>query len=961
MRKESILVLIMILLLSAPISAQMFGKNKVNYAKLNWRVYQAPHFDIYYYPEEEAFLDDMVGWSENAYHYLSTRLNYELTDRASLIFFKTHGEFEQQHVVPIFLPEGVGGFAEPMANRVVIPLDDPPEEMFKLVVHELTHIFQFDVFYQNNFMNRMRANPPLWLLEGMAEHMADNLDSMDEMIVRDLVANDLIPPFEHLSPTNPIASYIVGQLFWDFINERFGEDKVRSFVWELRRSGTGFRGIKKAVKETFNLSMDDFYTEFRRHLRKKYLPLLVNKAEPLDYGKQITDPEFKAPILSPVISPSGELAAGISYYKDDVDILLFSTQDGKLFKDITPGFSGDYEYIIAGKMTVSSVGGRDISWSADGESIAFLGRTGNTRSLFIIDVSSGKVMTKIKLPLDQALSPALSPDGTRVLLSGSKEGIRDIYLIDLATGDTRNLTNDEFFDYSPIFSPDGKRVVYLSSVNGYLKLFTFSLENPEEKKQLTYGKFDDIEPMFTRDGKRIIYISNQYRIYNIHSYELDTGRIDQYTDLFGGAFSPCPVDEAGREVIYASYFKGSYRLYRMKLAEPVRSLMAVKEKEEEKVEVETFKPPTLTFALEEEKKGKQARRSFFIDGITAAGAVATNGTVITSTQISFSDMLGENRFLFTYSTYGSFYRNVGFAYFNQAQRLNYGFSVFDYKTFFYTGMGFGEQRPEDIILQSLAIEQTGGAFYGSYPFSKFRRLEFSASLVNRVYDVPLYMLADEPEIMERFEKYYVSGKYISFGLSLVGDTTLYKFFGPLAGKRYRLEVEHAPAFSSEFIGFTNLSIDFRNYSRLSSRTLIAFRFFGGMSFGDSPQIFYFGGTNTLRGYPYLSFSGNRAFFTNLEFRFPLVDEVLFPFGFSLRGIRGCLFLDIGGAWFDDEDFKPFDFSGGLPRLEDTVGSLGLGVYFYFGPFELHWDFARRTDLRSLEPGWKTSFWIGSKF
>ena len=960
MKKVSILLTLLIIVSTGlPTLNQEFGKNKVNYAKFNWRVYQAPHFDIYYYPEEEAFLDDMVGWSENAYQYLSKKLNYELTERASLIFFKTHGEFEQQHVVPIFLPEGVGGFAEPMANRVVIPLDDPPEKMYKLVVHELTHIFQFDIFYQNNFMNRARANPPGWLLEGMAEHMANNLDSMDEMIVRDLVANDLIPPFERLSPTNPIASYIVGQLFWDFIEERFGEDGLRSFVWELRRAGTGLRGIKRAIKEAFNLSMEDFYTEFRRHLRKKYLPLLVNKAEPLDYGKRVTDPEFRAPIISPALSPTGELVAAVSFYKDDVDILLFSTKDGKVFKDLTPGFSGDYEYIIAEQMTVPSAGGRDISWSANGERIAFLGRTGNTRSLFIIDVASGKILKKMKLALDQALSPALSPDGSKVLISGSKNGIRDIYLIDLATGEMRNLTNDEFFDYSPIFSPDGKRVVYLSSVKGYLKLFTFTLDNPEEKKQLTYGKFDDIEPIFTKDGKRIIYISNQYRIYNIYTYDLATGRIDQYTDLFGGAFTPCPVDEAGNELIYASYFKGSYRLYRMRLTQPIRSFMAMKEKEEEKVEVSGFKPPTLTFTLDERKKGKQARRSFFIDGITAAGAVATNGTVITSTQISFSDILGENRFLFTYSTYGSFYRNVGFAYFNQAQRLNYGFSVFDYKTFFYTGFGFAEQRPENIILRLLAIEQIGGSIYGSYPFSKFRRVEFSANFVNRIYDIPLYLIADKPEIMAQFEKYYVSGKYLSFSLSLVGDTTLYKFFGPLAGKRYRLAVEYALPFSSQFLGFTNLTVDFRNYTRLSSRTLFAFRLFGGMSFGESPQIFYFGGTNTLRGYPYLSFSGNRAFFTNLELRFPLVDEVRFPIGFSLRGIRGCLFLDIGGAWFDNQDFKPFDFSNF--RLKDAKGSLGLGVYFYFGPFELHWDFARRTDLRSLEPGWKTSFWIGNKF
>ena len=48
-----------IALTAAPAAAQYydtFGKNKVRYAKFDWRVYHAPHFDVYYYPEEEHLL-----------------------------------------------------------------------------------------------------------------------------------------------------------------------------------------------------------------------------------------------------------------------------------------------------------------------------------------------------------------------------------------------------------------------------------------------------------------------------------------------------------------------------------------------------------------------------------------------------------------------------------------------------------------------------------------------------------------------------------------------------------------------------------------------------------------------------------------------------------------------------------------------------------------------------------------
>ena len=47
-------------LVQAPVSGQYynnFGKNKVRYAKFDWRVYHAPHFDVWYYPEEEHLLE----------------------------------------------------------------------------------------------------------------------------------------------------------------------------------------------------------------------------------------------------------------------------------------------------------------------------------------------------------------------------------------------------------------------------------------------------------------------------------------------------------------------------------------------------------------------------------------------------------------------------------------------------------------------------------------------------------------------------------------------------------------------------------------------------------------------------------------------------------------------------------------------------------------------------------------
>ena len=70
-----------------------------------------------------------------------------------LILFKTHSEFEQQNVAPGAAQEGVGAFAEPYRQRMVLPIDDPPDRLYGLIVHELTHQFEFDIIPQG-------ADPP---------------------------------------------------------------------------------------------------------------------------------------------------------------------------------------------------------------------------------------------------------------------------------------------------------------------------------------------------------------------------------------------------------------------------------------------------------------------------------------------------------------------------------------------------------------------------------------------------------------------------------------------------------------------------------------------------------------------------------------------------------------------------------------------------------------------------------
>ena len=122
---------------------------------------------------------------------------------------------------------------------------------------------------------------------------------------------------------------------------------------------------------------------------------------------------------------------------------------------------------------------------------------------------------------------------------------------------------------------------------------------------------------------------------------------------------------------------------------------------------------------------------------------------------------------------------------------------------------------------------------------------------------------------------------------------MFREYGPLAGQhgapRLRVRAELGGLLSRQTV-----DVDARYYLRLATNGVLAFRARGFKSWGEFPGYIYFGGNSELRGYEYLEFLGNKAFFANAELRFPLIEAALTPIG-VIGGLRGVAFANLGGG------------------------------------------------------------------
>ena len=184
-----------------PAQAQYFGQNRVNYRTFNFNLIHTEHFDVYYYDGVRDVALDAARMAERSYARLSRLLNHQYRERQPIILYASHADFQQNNLTDI--SEGVQGVTDPLRHRVMLPFTGSYEDFEHVLQHEIVHQFQFDIFARGHVgagLERLIAvQPPLWLMEGMAEYLSVGAShTSTDMWIRDAAVEGHLPTIDQL-------------------------------------------------------------------------------------------------------------------------------------------------------------------------------------------------------------------------------------------------------------------------------------------------------------------------------------------------------------------------------------------------------------------------------------------------------------------------------------------------------------------------------------------------------------------------------------------------------------------------------------------------------------------------------------------------------------------------------------------------------------------------------------------
>jgi Tol biopolymer transport system component len=968
-KKYSILLvwLAFSLLFCGQAKAQYFGQNKVRYKNLKFKVYRTPHFEIYYYLQNDSMIKRFAQESEVWYTLHQQVFRDTFKKPNPIILYANHPDFQQTTAIDGEINVGTGGITESLKNRIVMPVMETNQTTRHVIGHEMVHAFQYNILLDKDSSSLYNINNlPGWMVEGMAEYLSlGKKDTYTAMWMRDAYLSHDIPTIKALTQTNKYFPYRYGEAFWSFIGSTYGDTVIVPLF-----KNTARYGLEHGIKRTFGYSDKTLSTLWKNAIELTYKPFLKDTLQVPVGHVLINDKNSGNMNLAPAISPDGKYLAFLSEKNlFTIDLYLANAKTGQILRKLTSKISNTH---IDEFNFIESAG----AWSPDGKQFAFSVFNKGRNRMLVINIPNGDIVQDVSMgKVEQFSNLSWSPDGRNIVFQGLCQGQGDLYLYNFDTKNITQLTNDKYSDYQPSFSRDGKRIVFASDRTTYDHSsgqdITFNLA----QLNLATGKITDIKifngannlnPQYSSDGKTIYFLSNQDGFRNMYRYTLSNGHVEKMTDLFTGIsgiteYSPALSISNNGDVIYSYYRAQKYSLYAAKEHDFTPALVDTayvntdagllppgKAAGTDPININLDNYLTYPKIPTDSIHSVPYRPMFKLDYLASSGVgvgVSSFGTgLATGIQGVFSDILGRNQIYGGLAVNGNIYDFGGqLIYLKQTGRWNFGFGLshipYEFATYnaintTYTN-GSTSVPAVNERYDLIRIFEDQASIFTSYPFSKKTRIEFGGGAAEYYYRVDQYStLYDAKGNYLSYNHTHIANsafnadtlnkgtQLVPFTLyqintSLIGDNSFFGVAAPLSGYRYRIEAEY----NVGTYKFFDPTIDLRGYLRAAPVTFAA-RLYGYGRFGNASGLYplYVGYPFLIRGYEAQTFynsnskpsngftidqlSGSRIAVASFEVRLPFTGpEKLAQIKSKFLLSDLNLFFDAGLAWNQGDQIK----------------------------------------------------------
>lgn len=161
------------------------------------------------------------------------------------------------------------------------------------------------------------------------------------------------------------------------------------------------------------------------------------------------------------------------------------------------------------------------AWSPDGSRIAYVSFETGKPVVYVQNLTTGTRQAVANFKGNNS-APAWSPDGSQLAVALSMNALSNIYLIDSHGGTPRKITHSPEIDTEPFFFPNGSGLIFTSDRAGSPQIYRTGL-NGGEASRITFNGSQNVSGKISPDGSKLVYTSMRNGGYSIAIARLGSG------------------------------------------------------------------------------------------------------------------------------------------------------------------------------------------------------------------------------------------------------------------------------------------------------------------------------------------------------------------------------------------------------------------------------------------------------
>lgn len=239
--------------------------------------------------------------------------------------------------------------------------------------------------------------------------------------------------------------------------------------------------------------------------------------------------------------------------------------------------------------------------------IAYVVKTGKSYELKVDDADGQNPRTALRSS-EPIISPAWSPDGTRLAYVSFQAKKPIIYVHSLATGAQTVVANFKGSNSAPAWSPDGKRLAVVLTKDGSSQIYTINADG-SGLTRVAGSTTIDTEPQFSPDGQYLYFTSDRGGSPQIYRVAATGGTAERVT--FEGSYNVSPrLSPDGKMLAYVSRNGGRFQVTVMDLASRQIQILTDSSRDESP----SFAPNSRTILYASEVGGRGVLSAVSSDG-----------------------------------------------------------------------------------------------------------------------------------------------------------------------------------------------------------------------------------------------------------------------------------------------------------------------------------------------------------